>query len=225
MLRPARGFTLVDLLVVMAVIGLLVALIMPAVQAARAAARRTACASHMRQIGLALHQYCDAHEGRFPETMHTLVDADHTHSWVVTLAPYMEQVDSIRLCPDDPYWVERLREKLTSYVLNDYVTVPRGGAIVNLRKLPETHATIVAFEGADDLALSAYHEHIHAKSWFKKSNVRDGKVLAAIEAEIATERHSRAAHYLYADGHVDLIGAETIREWAELPFNFALPPQ
>src|SRR5690606_17227760 len=116
-----------------------------AVQAARAAARRTECANNMRQIGLAIHQYCDTHKGRFPETMHTVVDADHAHSWIATLAPYMEHVDEIRICPDDPHRVERLRDQLTSYVLNDYVTVPRGGAVVNLRKLLETHATIVAF--------------------------------------------------------------------------------
>jgi len=55
------GFTLIELLVAMAVIGVLVALLMPAVQSARASARRIMCANQLRQLGLGLHLYHDAH--------------------------------------------------------------------------------------------------------------------------------------------------------------------
>jgi prepilin-type N-terminal cleavage/methylation domain-containing protein/prepilin-type processing-associated H-X9-DG protein len=55
-----KGFSLVELLVVIAVVGILVAFTLPAVQAAREAARRSQCANHVRQIGLAMHQYHDA---------------------------------------------------------------------------------------------------------------------------------------------------------------------
>jgi prepilin-type N-terminal cleavage/methylation domain-containing protein/prepilin-type processing-associated H-X9-DG protein len=93
------GFTLVELLVVLAIIGVLIGLLLPAVQKIRDAAGRIKCANNLRQIGLALHNYNDT-LGQFPPGLQGFQSPwerppnKGTHagwSWLAELLPYVEQ--------------------------------------------------------------------------------------------------------------------------------------
>ncbi|MGZ0171557.1 MAG: DUF1559 family PulG-like putative transporter [Planctomycetales bacterium] len=97
MKNSRRGFTLIELLVVIAIIAILVALLLPAVQQAREAARRAQCKSHLKQIGVALHNYNDVHSVLPPFFIHRngnpsrIADPDKGANWLVFLLPYVDQ--------------------------------------------------------------------------------------------------------------------------------------
>jgi prepilin-type N-terminal cleavage/methylation domain-containing protein len=90
--KPRPAFTLVELLVVMAIIAVLLGLLIPAVQGIRAAAARTHCQNNLKQLGAALHQYHDAKKV-FPPGVRTprSKNAHAYMSWNVYLLPFLEQ--------------------------------------------------------------------------------------------------------------------------------------
>ncbi|MFO0939520.1 MAG: DUF1559 domain-containing protein [Pirellulales bacterium] len=94
-IRPQAGFTLVELLVVIAIIRILVGLLLPAVQAAREAARRMQCSNNLKQMGLALHNYESAFKG-LPAGCNGLPNAagtnfnGHGWTWHASILPFVE---------------------------------------------------------------------------------------------------------------------------------------
>jgi prepilin-type N-terminal cleavage/methylation domain-containing protein len=120
-MKQRNGFTLIELLVVIAVIGLLVALLLPAVQQGREAARRTQCRNHLKQLGLALHNYHDVYK-LFPAGYYSFPTRDGTGpgwaridpvtwdaapgwGWGTMLLPYLDQGNiSSQLQPENPIW-------------------------------------------------------------------------------------------------------------------------
>lgn len=89
------GFSLIELIIVIGLIGILLGLLLPAVQHARESAARASCQNNMRQIGLALHNYHDIY-GRLPpykaqdRTLHTS-DPESMLSWMALILPQMER--------------------------------------------------------------------------------------------------------------------------------------
>jgi prepilin-type processing-associated H-X9-DG protein/prepilin-type N-terminal cleavage/methylation domain-containing protein len=88
--RPA--FTVLELLVVVAIIGMLLGLLIPAVMAAREAARRLQCTNNLHEIGLAIHQFHDSRR-RLPPAWTNAADGVSGYGWAVALLPYLEESD------------------------------------------------------------------------------------------------------------------------------------
>ena len=95
-----RGFTLIELLVVISIIAVLMSLILPAVQNAREAGRRTECLNNLRNLGLAMHNYATTNNGDlpaygyFPNDISTSTPSStilQGRSWVVELLPFLDQ--------------------------------------------------------------------------------------------------------------------------------------
>ena len=140
------AFTLVELLVVIAIIGMLIALLLPAVQAAREAARRMQCSNHLKQIGLAVHNFHDTMNGLPPATVGgnnptyaELPAEEGRASFWIFILPFMEQTamydqiknvsDSFRLSLNDTnFW-----SRTTNLTVGTRTVPPLGTNAVELR--------------------------------------------------------------------------------------------
>jgi prepilin-type N-terminal cleavage/methylation domain-containing protein len=97
-----RGFSLVELLVVLSIIALLIALLLPALGKSREAARAEICASNVRQLGIALSGYTMANKNYYPGDHRSFGMTDEWIVWVPRLRPYVGDMSAFYYCPSSP---------------------------------------------------------------------------------------------------------------------------
>jgi prepilin-type N-terminal cleavage/methylation domain-containing protein/prepilin-type processing-associated H-X9-DG protein len=226
--QEPRGFTVIELLIVVAIIAALAAIAVLGFRSAAVASRQSACMGNMRNIGAALHLYAQDHDGRFPETSHS---TDLDGAWVYALEDYMGDFETARVCPEDPQKRERIRARGTSYILNSYIFVPEidpfgsamGPALNRLTAIPEPTRTLIAFVCSDNTGTGPGNDHTHSNQWSS---------WAALAGDIAAGRFGGGgplepkgrSNYLYVDGRVESIPAIEVKRKTESGINIAYPP-
>lgn len=242
-----KGFTLIEVLVVVAIIALLVAILLPSLQAARMASKRSISASNMKQIGVAITMYSQEFGGAFPLTTHAPPEAAmqaEEYAWVYTLRKYIGDVDEVRICPADPDGPEKLENVGTSYAMSDWFSeganldpfgnpLPGSGGDVYPRvdRIKHPSMTMMVFVLADGVGMTGEYDHIHARQWFAGSTSSWSKITSDISVDRFRSGSAHAQHvegtsnYLYVDTHVDNLHAKTVKAWADRGFDFAKPPE
>lgn len=198
-----RGFTLVELLVVVAVIALLVSILLPSLAGARRRGRALVCMSNMRQLGVAAHMYAGAYKG-------VLIDYGLAHggsinldtTWFNTLRrDYHDRL--VARCPEDRsiYWDEfypgTSQKRRVSYALNDYVT-GRVSGYERFRRIDSIRrpATTILFCEMAQQGEYAVSDHVHALNW-ALDPVRESR------KELETKLHVDRSNYSFIDSHVE----------------------
>lgn len=218
-----RGFTLVELLVVVAIVSLLVSLLLPALARARDSAKTVVCLSNMRQMAIGTVMYTHDNHDFLPSVgmSHGSHMVDEQGSWFRLLEKYCKTSEIYR-CPCDrsPWWDQPLpggtRYRKVGFATNYYVSGkydedPEGEYLQlnHLAKIELPARTIFAVElsEASDTSLGDHYwefgaaDHIHVDEWTAAPDPRTG----IPPRQVALDRHNGRANYTFLDGRADTL--------------------
>lgn len=227
-MRGRRGFTLVEVLVVIAVVAILSSILMPVFGRARAAARGTACVSNLRQIGQAFSMYTQDWDSYLPGAAPYVSVATPSRAWMVALQPYM--VDRrVWVCPENVV-------PAPSYAYNTLLGYPRlmgmaygeGGLSVEAISLPSN--TILAYDTpnlrveANNLngASSGYGVTVMPGQLSERHPLWESSFRERVHWQ--RPRHHDGNNIVFADGHAEWVRLTVRNPWGRNQFNpFQMP--
>lgn len=209
------AFTLIELLIVIAIIALLATILFPVFARARENARRAACQSNLRQIGLGFSQYIQDNDEHYPLNAWCPAWApgcaaaspptpDRPTLWFHALDPYVKSVQ-IHNCPTSPYQVQYtdstghwVYNSGSSYGWNVYWDPTVGGEVtpfdgLNAAAVPDPAGTLLAGD---------------ANGYYRMSGYTDDYV---VNSSGVSARHFEGSNILWADGHVKWMRQDRLR--------------
>jgi len=216
-----RGFSLVELLVVIGILAVLIGLLMPVLSTARSAARRTQCLSNLRNMQIAHWNYVVDNKGYIIQAglAHAGLDANEPAAWIVTLQKYYGQ-SLLHRCPSDisVHWFGGLpvpptmppdaQWRRTSYGINNYLSLlVAPPSIRPYRKIEQVRnpAVVIHFVEMTYTGDFAGADHPHVENWGSGPGVPTS---AAANLQIAAHGNrpigfEAVANYGFLDGHAE----------------------
>lgn len=188
--RARHGFTLIELLVVIAIIAILAAMLLPALLRAKELARRTKCASNLKQISLAVTMYANDYGDFLPH-----YQSPFGGTWFNDLEPYLKNTQ-VLVCPDKKEWNESHALYKTGYGLNQTVFTTNSSPHVHLKQIAQPSETIGGADKDQGNTLMIGISFSGSTSW--PYNV--------------DTRHTNGACFFFMDGHVKWMAQNA--EWS-----------
>ena len=199
------GFSLVELLVAIAIIAVLAALAIPAIAGAQERSHSVACLGQMRQIGSAVLLYAQDNQGRFPRSGHS-AGPNHEPGWAASIAPYL----GAHAADATAEWINRefrcpckTGPGTYSYGMNVFFEVGQGDSYLGRPATwrcsmqgpgPARTSLLAETRSGSGGAMTADHFMCH--QWSS---------LTAVKNAVAHDRHSGKSNFLFVDGHVETL--------------------
>jgi len=231
--NKVRAFTLIELLVVIAIIAILAAILFPVFAKVREKARQISCLSNEKQIGLAITQYVEDYDEKFPAI--NTWNGGPSSNWAGEIYPYLKSTE-VFICPDNPGGVQGTLMGYSSFPqLDGAPGIPISYAysyqIANSYDSTQEDASPVTFSGADTLGFvnepaskilvtESWGEYgMGFPDWITSSGAPAGGGFGDGASARLFASHTGLTNYLFVDGHAKALRPLQTASLTPAPFN------